>query len=74
MLGVLMAGERQVGVASPTLAHGFAAAAAGLTGAAAGGVVAAVVARLRSRPVRFLAAVAAGGSVALLAVGVLLPA
>ena len=73
MLGVVMAGGRQVGVASPTLAHGFAAAVAGLAGAGAGALVAAVVARIGSRPVRFFAAVAAGASVALLAVAALLP-
>ena len=73
MLGVVMAGERQVGAASPTLAHGFAAAVAGLAGAGAGALVAAVVARIGSRPVRFFAAVAAGASVALLAVTALLP-
>jgi hypothetical protein len=55
-----MAGERQLGSASPTLAHAFAASVAGLAGAAAASVVAAVVARLRSRLVRFGAAVAAG--------------
>lgn len=73
MLGGVMAGERQVGAASPTLAHGFAAAAAGLAGAGAGALVAGVVAGIGSRPVRFLAAVAAGSSVALLAVTALLP-
>lgn len=73
IVGVVMAGERQVGVASPTLAHGFAAAVAGLAGAGAGALVAAVVARIGSRPVRFLAAVAAGASAALLAVAALLP-
>ena len=73
MLGVAMAGERQVAAASPTLGHGIAAAAAGLAGAGAGALIAGVVARIRSRPVRFLAAVAAGASVALLAVGALLP-
>lgn len=74
MLGVVMAGERQVGVASPTLAHGFAAAVAGLGGAGAASVVAAIVARLRSRVVRFLAAVAAAVAVALLAVTLVMPA
>ncbi len=73
MLGVVMAGERQVGTASPTLAHGFAASAAGLAGSGAAAIVAAVVARLRSRLVRFLAAVAAGGAVAVLAISLLLP-
>jgi hypothetical protein len=64
MLGVVMAGERQVGAASPTLAHAFAASVAGLAGAAAAAIVAAVVARLRARLVRFGAAVAAGAAAA----------
>lgn len=64
MLGVVMAGERQVGAASPTLAHAFAASVAGLAGAAAASVVAAVVARLGSRLVRFGAAVAGGAAAA----------
>ena len=68
MLGVVMAGERQVGAASPTLAHAFAAAVAGLAGAGAAAVVAAVVSGLRSRVMRFLAAVGAAVAVALLAV------
>jgi hypothetical protein len=73
MLGVVMAGERQVGMASPTLAHGFAAALGGLAGAGAGSLVAAVVAPLRSRVVRFLAAVAAAIAVSAVAVAALLP-
>jgi hypothetical protein len=68
MLGVVMAGERQVGAASPTLAHAFAASVAGLTGAAVASVVAAVVARLRARLVRLGAAVAGGAAVAVLIV------
>lgn len=74
MLGVVMAGERQVGSASPTLAHAFAAAVAGLGGAAAAALVAAAVARLRSRAVRFAPALAAGLVVAVAVVGVLLDA
>jgi hypothetical protein len=74
MLGVVMAGERQVGAASPTLAHAFAAAMAGLAGSAAAALVAAVVARLRSRVVRFLAAVGAAVAVALVAIGLLMAA
>lgn len=72
ILGVVMAGERQVGSASPTLAHAFAAAVAGLGGAAGAAVVAAVVARLRSRVVRFAPALAVGVVVSLALVGVLL--
>jgi len=64
MLGVVLAGERQVGAASPTLAHAFAASVAGLAGAAVASVVAAAIARLRSRLVRFAAALAGGGAAA----------
>jgi hypothetical protein len=74
MLGVVMAGERQVGVASPTLAHAFAAAVAGLAGSGAAAVVAAVVSRLRSRVIRFLATVGAAMAVALVAIGLVMPA
>lgn len=73
MLGVVTAGERQAEVASPTLAHAFAASAGGLGGAAGAAVVAAIVARLRSRAVRFGAALAIGVVGAIGAVGVLLP-
>ncbi len=72
MLGVVMAGERQVGAASPTLAHAFAAAVAGLGGAGGAALVAAAVARLRSRLVRFAPALAMGLVVSLALVGVLL--
>lgn len=68
MFGVAMAGERQLESASPTLAHAFTASVAGLAGAAAASVVAAVVARLESRLVRFGAAVAAGAAAAVLIV------
>jgi hypothetical protein len=68
-----MAGERQVGSATPSLAHAFVASVAGLSGAAFGAVVAAVVARLRSRLVRFLPALAAGAAVAFAVIGLLLP-
>ena len=73
ILGVVMAGERQVGVASPTLAHAFAAAVAGLGGAATASVIAAAVARLRSRWMRVLAPGIAGMAVAIGLVGVVLP-
>lgn len=72
ILGVVMAGERQVGSASPTLAHAFAAGLAGLAGATAAAIVAAMVARLRSRIVRFLPALLAGVAVASVAVGALM--
>ena len=64
VLGVVTAGERQVGAASPTVAHGFVGAASGMTGSVAASVVAASVARLRSRVVRAAPAVVAGAVVA----------
>ena len=73
-LGVVLAGERQVESASPTLAHAFAAALAGLAGTAFAAGVAALVARLRSRLVRLLPAVATGVAVALLALRALMAA
>jgi hypothetical protein len=73
ILGVVMAGERQVGSASPSLAHAFVASVAGLSGTACAAVVAAVAARLRSRVVRFLPALVAGGAIAFAMVGLLLP-
>ncbi len=60
VLGVVMSDGRQVGAASPSLAHAFAASLAGLSGAAVAAVVAAFVARLRSRLARFLPALVAG--------------
>lgn len=59
VLGVVMAGERQVGVASPTLAHAFAAAVAGVAAAAAAAVVAGIVAGQRPI-VRVVATVGVG--------------
>ena len=73
ILGVVMAGERQVGVASPSLAHAFVASVAGLSGAAFAAVVAAVVSRVLSRLVRFLPALGAGAATAFTVVGRLLP-
>lgn len=74
ILGVVMAGERQVGAASPTLAHAFAAAMGGLSGAAPAAIVAAVIARLRSRLVRFVPSLMCGVATAIAVVRVLLPA
>jgi len=73
MIGVVMAGERQVGAASPTLSHAFGAALAGFAGAAVAAAVAAGVARLESRLIRFAAAVAAGIAIAFSATGFLMP-
>lgn len=72
ILGVVLAGERQIGSASPTLAHAVAAAVAGLAGSLVASAVAAVVARVRARAVRFAAALATGVAVALVAVGALM--
>ncbi len=72
ILGVMLAGERQVGTASATLAHAFAASLAGLAGSAFAAVVAALVAGLRSRLVRYLPAVATGVAVAVLALQALM--
>jgi hypothetical protein len=74
IVGVVMAGERQVGAASPTLAHAVAASAGGLAGASAASIVAGAVARRLPRPIRFLLALVAGAAIAVLAIGVILPA
>jgi hypothetical protein len=69
-LGVVMAGERQVESASPTLAHAFVVSVGGMAGAAAAAVIAAAVARLGSRLVRFAPSLAVGliGAIGLVAV------
>ena len=74
ILGAVMAGERQVDAASPTLAHAVAGSLGGLAGSAAGSVVAGAVARHFPRPIRFLLALVAGTAIAVLAVGAVLPA
>ncbi len=53
-IGLVMAGERQVEVASPTLAHGLAAAVAGAVGAFAASLMAPGVALMSSRLRRWL--------------------
>ena len=73
ILGVVMAGERQVGAASPTLAHAFAAAVGGLAGSAAAALVAALVAGRMSRPLRALVAAVPGALVAAAVVALVLP-
>ena len=73
ILGVVMAGERQVGSATPTLAHAFGAAIGGLAGAAGASLTAAVTARRYRRPVRFGIALVVGLVVSLLVVGALMP-
>ena len=72
ILGVIAADERQVGVASPTLAHAFGAAVAGVAGAGVAALIAATVAHLRSRLVRLLPALVAGIVVSSAAVAALM--
>jgi hypothetical protein len=74
ILGVAMAGERQMQVASPTLAHAVAAVVGGITGTLAASVVAAVVARLYERPLRFVMGVVIGVATAMVTVALLMPA
>jgi hypothetical protein len=74
ILGVAMAGERQIEVASPTLAHAVAAAIGGVTGALGASVVAAVVAMLYERPLRFVMGVVVGVATAMVTVALLMPA
>jgi hypothetical protein len=64
VVGLVMAGERQVGVASPTLAHAFAAAVAGLIGALAASAVAPLYARSPSRVRRIVVPAVFGSAVA----------
>jgi hypothetical protein len=73
ILGVVMAGERQVGSATPTLAHAFGAAVGGLVGTAAASVAAALTARRYGRPARFVIALVIGLAVSLIVVGTLMP-
>lgn len=73
IVGVAMAGERQVGSASPTLAHAFGASLGGVAGAAAASIVAGAVARISPRGVRFLLALLAGVAVVVVVVGTLMP-
>lgn len=74
VLGVVMAGERQVGTASPTLAHAFAAGVGGAVGGLDAALVAGAVARIRSRPIRFVPAFVSGVTVALFVVALLMGA
>jgi hypothetical protein len=73
ILGVVMAGERQVGSASPTVAHAFTAGLGGLVGTAVASGFAAVAARRLTRRTRFITALVAGASLSLLAVWTLRP-
>jgi hypothetical protein len=73
-VGLLTAGERQMGVASPTLAHAVAAVMGGLAGALPAAVLAPRLAGVRSRPARVLAPSAIGAGVAILVVPLLFAA
>lgn len=64
LVGAALAGERQVGAASPTVVHALAGAAAGIAGAAAASVVAPLLAARRSRLVRAAIPGVAGCAVA----------
>jgi hypothetical protein len=72
ILGVIAAEERQVGVASPTLAHAFGAALAGVAGAGVAALIAAAVAHVRSRLARLIPALLAGIVVSSAAVAALM--
>ncbi|HET6746101.1 MAG TPA: hypothetical protein VFH90_09690 [Candidatus Limnocylindria bacterium] len=72
IVGALMAAERQVGTASPTVAHSFGAAVAGLGGVVAASPLVARLARTRARLPRIVGPGAIGAGVALLLVPVLL--
>jgi hypothetical protein len=70
-LGVVMAGERAVGSAPPTLAHAAMAALAGLVGTAAASIAAAAVASSGSRPLRMALPAAVGVVAALVGLALL---
>jgi hypothetical protein len=71
IVGLLTAGERQVGSFSPTLAHAFVAAVAGLAGALAASPLAARLAGVRPRAPRVLAPGLVGAAISLLVVPLL---
>lgn len=73
-LGVVMAGERPVGVASPTLAHAFVASVAGVAGTTAASTLAPAFARHRSRLWRAVAPGALGVVISALVVQILFAA
>jgi hypothetical protein len=70
-IGLASAGERQVGVASPTLGQAVAASVGGLAGALPAGLLGMLLARSRSRWRRILAPAAIGAAVAAAAVPLL---
>jgi MFS family permease len=71
IIGALSAGERQAGIASPTLAHGFAAAVAGVAGTLAAVTLAGPLADRAPRLVRWLVPGAVGSATGLLVVPLL---
>jgi hypothetical protein len=72
IIGEALSGERLANVASPTVSHAFAAAVAGLGGAAAGSPLAALFARASARWPRVLAPGGVAVAVAALLVGLLM--
>jgi hypothetical protein len=73
ILGVVMADERQVGTATPTLAHAVGAALGGLAGSAGAALAAAITARRAARPLRFVTALVTGVACATAAIAWLMP-
>jgi hypothetical protein len=73
ILGVAMAGERQVAAASPTLAHAFAAAVAGVVGAIGAAAVAALLASRRAGLGRSIVTASVAIAVAIVVLLVLRP-
>lgn len=71
IIGVVLAGERQVGSFSPTLGQAFVAGMSGLAGGGAAALAAAPLGRWRSRIARWLAPAVLGAIVSLLIVGLL---
>lgn len=71
IVGAIMTNERQVGAASPTLAHAFVGAVSGLVGALAASSVAPALAAMPSRARRMLAPGGIGLAVAILAASLL---
>ncbi len=71
IVGVALAGQRQVGVASPSVTHAFLAAVAGLAGALAASTVAPVLSGMRSRLRRIAVPAAIGLAVAALVLRIL---
>lgn len=71
IVGAAMASQRQVGAASPTLAHAFIAAVAGLAGAFAASIFAPAIADAASRPGRMVLPGVIGLAVAAVVAGLL---